>query len=446
MGEPPRPSDDIYSVGATLYDLLTSKPPFFTGSIHAQVIQATPQAMAERRSQLGRDGEPIPPQWEEVIAACLAKQPENRPATALEIIRRLESPSTTQAGRAASVEGAPRPSAPPPVAAAIPPAAPPLWQNIPPVPGLPGSGPGTAPQYGGFATAPLPPPPPARGNSPWMLIVAMILLGVVAIGGGIFLALRSQGAGGGTTQKTEIPTPAPATPSPPAVLTGRILVNSIPSGARVFLDGRDVGSSPVTLGDVEAGDHRLRLEKADYEPLDLAVHVEAGSTVDRGALALVALPRPAPPPVEVPPVVTPQVPPRPPPVVESGLTESAAREVAARYISFTQQRNVAGLLECYSDPVDYHDEGALGRTKLRASINSYFRDWPYFDIDVISSDVDATSDPDVKVVKVSYRFLAKSGSKISSGVAHDTLTMRRAGDEALIVRFRQTVTDRRKNF
>jgi len=90
MGEKAMPSDDIYSIGATIYDLVTGLPPFFRGAIHEQALAKVPPSMAQRRSELGREGKPIPPQWEKTVAACLAKQPAARPPTAKTLHEMLE--------------------------------------------------------------------------------------------------------------------------------------------------------------------------------------------------------------------------------------------------------------------------------------------------------------------------------------------------------------------
>lgn len=81
-GEMPAVTDDIYALGATLYDLLSSKPPFFSGQIEKQVYDKTPVSMTQRRAELGLTGAPIPPAWEKAIAACLEKDPAKRPPSA----------------------------------------------------------------------------------------------------------------------------------------------------------------------------------------------------------------------------------------------------------------------------------------------------------------------------------------------------------------------------
>lgn len=94
LGEDPSPSDDVYSLGATLYEMLSSKPPFYGGDVASQVRDVIAPTVTQRRAKLEIFGEPIPKHWEETIAACLAKNPEHRPRTAAGVARRLRLTGT----------------------------------------------------------------------------------------------------------------------------------------------------------------------------------------------------------------------------------------------------------------------------------------------------------------------------------------------------------------
>jgi len=81
QGVPPHLTDDIYALGSTLYDLLSTRPPFFTGDLYQLTQEVPPLPLSQRLTEFNLENQ-VPPDVENAIMACLNKDPAQRPSTA----------------------------------------------------------------------------------------------------------------------------------------------------------------------------------------------------------------------------------------------------------------------------------------------------------------------------------------------------------------------------
>lgn len=68
--------------------------------------------------------------------------------------------------------------------------------------------------------------------------------------------------------------------APPAAsdsTTGSLMVDSRPAGARVFVDGKLMGTTPMLIDAVGTGDHAVRLELEGFDPWNTTVRVSPGA-------------------------------------------------------------------------------------------------------------------------------------------------------------------------
>jgi hypothetical protein len=85
-----------------------------------------------------------------------------------------------------------------------------------------------------------------------------------------------------SSRETRVLAAAPRRSTPQPLLsnrTGAIVVFSRPSGAEVFLDERLVGSTPLSLDEVAAGTHGVRIALPEHRAWVTSVNVTPGSSL-----------------------------------------------------------------------------------------------------------------------------------------------------------------------
>jgi hypothetical protein len=125
---------------------------------------------------------------------------------------------------------------------------------------------------------------PAR--FPWKLAAAaLVVLGIAIVAGRAYLPgddpVRLDASAEGGAPVTVDAAPPPAAPRVTSTSTGSLTVESQPAGARVSLDGREIGSTPVSLDGIEPGRYTVSIS-TPTATVRRAVRIEAGrvATVD----------------------------------------------------------------------------------------------------------------------------------------------------------------------
>jgi predicted Ser/Thr protein kinase len=276
---------DQYSLGVVGYRMVTGELPYVGDSVHTilykHIFEEVPRVSIKRAD--------TPEFLVAALSRALSKEPGQRYATMEEFATGVW-PEQPVAAPKAGQRGSHR--RPPPRTGAVAAADAPTVTTAPTTP-MPRAA---------MKVAPAKKPKSGTGIFVGLAVVAVAVAGV---GGYIVLGGKSQTPPQGTEQSGQgsvapvetVRLAAPDTtrarrePPPrrggtqrqtpvtqPAVVEGYITVNSDPPGT-VFIDGRDVGPTPVVEFGVPVGRHTIRVERAGYKTRSEGVDVAPNGTV-----------------------------------------------------------------------------------------------------------------------------------------------------------------------